>query len=99
MIPRTNRIGIPNRPELADANLLHDFLLDQIGLQLGQPEPTKRQFELMRQFTGDGFDGDDLRWGKKLVDVPNAGDRLNENGVRSNPCAICRRCWDGHLFG
>jgi hypothetical protein len=42
----------------------------------------------MRQLASDGFDGGDLRRGKKEVAVPNAGDRLNENRASSSLCAI-----------
>ena len=88
MIPRTNRILIQNRPQFADADMLDHFLFNQIVLQLGQTEPTERQLEFVGQFTGDGFDGGDLRRGKKSVVAPSAGDRPNENRERSNLCAI-----------
>jgi hypothetical protein len=68
--------------------MLDNFLLDHIVLQFRETEPTEGQFEFMRQFAGDGFDGSDLRRGKKSVVVPNAGDRLNENRERSSLCAI-----------
>jgi hypothetical protein len=68
--------------------MLDDFLFDHIVLQFRQTEPTEGQFQFMWQFTGDGFDGSDLRRGKKSAVVPNAGDRPYENRVCSNLCAI-----------
>ena len=68
--------------------MLDHFLFDQIVLQFGQAETTERQLEFMGQLTGDGFDGGDLRRGKKSVVALSAGDRPNENRGPSNLCAI-----------
>jgi len=78
MIPRSNGIGIQERPQFADTDRVNDFLLNHIALELAQTEPTKGQVEGARQLTGDRFDLSNLGGGEKSTGAPHALRRQDE---------------------